>query len=109
MRQLQTRELCKHSWRLSSLRGGERSARPAVDSRMSRTRVRGVRPQGKKHPSLLQSQLTKSGQGIWHCRGAESGAPFNEVDLEDGEWVDYDEKGSVPVGISNIKSSWNRA
>ena len=24
--------------------------------------------------------------------GLESGTPFNEVDLEEGEWVDYDEK-----------------
>lgn len=31
-------------------------------------------------------------QGIWKCIGAESRTVFNEVDLEEGEWFDYDEK-----------------
>lgn len=42
--------------------------------------------------------LTKA-QGIWKCVGAESGTPFNEVELEEGEWVDYDEK--VRVSLSS--------
>jgi len=41
--------------------------------------------------------------------GLESGTPFLEVDLEEGEWVDYDEKATLPVGISSIESRWARA
>ncbi|KAA1468711.1 DUF866-domain-containing protein [Dentipellis sp. KUC8613] len=48
-------------------------------------------------------------RGIWKCVGVSSNTPFNEVELEDGEWVDYDEKAAVPVGISNIESKWSRA
>ena len=33
-------------------------------------------------------------QGTWKCVGVESGTKF-DVDLSEGEWVDYDEK--VPV------------
>lgn len=67
-------------------------------------------------------------QGIWKCVGAESGTAFSEVDLEEGEWVDYDEKviapnipacvlahvisstqSSLPVGVSTFESQWARA
>ncbi|KAF6766131.1 hypothetical protein DFP72DRAFT_1057319 [Ephemerocybe angulata] len=29
-------------------------------------------------------------RGMWKCVGAESGTVFNEVDLSEPEWVDYD-------------------
>ncbi|KAI0788659.1 DUF866-domain-containing protein [Abortiporus biennis] len=48
-------------------------------------------------------------RGIWKCVGVESGTKFPEVDLEEGEWVDYDEKSALPVGVSNIESQWTRA
>ncbi|KAI9462473.1 hypothetical protein BJY52DRAFT_1116558, partial [Lactarius psammicola] len=48
-------------------------------------------------------------RGTWKCVGVEKGTPFTEVTFEDGEWVDYDEKAKVPVGISNIEGEWNRA
>ncbi|KAH9947145.1 DUF866-domain-containing protein [Amylocystis lapponica] len=48
-------------------------------------------------------------RGIWKCVGAESGTKFEEVDLEEGEWVDYDEKAAQPVGVSQIESQWARA
>ncbi|KII93877.1 hypothetical protein PLICRDRAFT_36098 [Plicaturopsis crispa FD-325 SS-3] len=48
-------------------------------------------------------------RGTWKCRGAESGTVFDDVDLSEGEWVDYDEKAAVPVGVSNIESQWTRA
>ncbi|KAI0652127.1 DUF866-domain-containing protein [Trametes meyenii] len=48
-------------------------------------------------------------RGIWKCIGAESGTAFSEVDLEEGEWVDYDEKAAQPVGVSNFESKWARA
>jgi len=48
-------------------------------------------------------------RGIWKCVGVESGTQFPEVDLDEGEWVDYDEKAALPVGISGIESKWARA
>jgi len=48
-------------------------------------------------------------RGVWKCVGAESGTKFPEVDLEEGEWNDYDEKSTLPVGVSNIESEWSRA
>ncbi|TFY64048.1 hypothetical protein EVJ58_g2882 [Rhodofomes roseus] len=37
-------------------------------------------------------------RGTWRCVGAESGTVFNEVELDEGEWVDYDEKVvSIPL------------
>jgi len=48
-------------------------------------------------------------RGIWKCVGVESGSKFEEVDLEEGEWVDYDEKATQPVGVSQIESKWTRA
>ncbi|KDQ63490.1 hypothetical protein JAAARDRAFT_202925 [Jaapia argillacea MUCL 33604] len=48
-------------------------------------------------------------RGTWRCVGAESGTVFNEVSMEEGEWVDYDEKSALPVGVSKIESEWKRA
>ncbi|RDX50454.1 DUF866-domain-containing protein [Polyporus arcularius HHB13444] len=48
-------------------------------------------------------------KGIWKCVGTESGTPFTDVDLEEGEWVDYDEKSALPVGVSHIECKWARA
>ncbi|KAH8102544.1 DUF866-domain-containing protein, partial [Cristinia sonorae] len=65
-------------------------------------------------------------RGTWKCVGAESGTVFSEIEIEDGEWVDYDEKvrqylsttwlrshysqqAAQPVGVSNIESKWSRA
>ncbi|KAG9222716.1 hypothetical protein CCMSSC00406_0004630 [Pleurotus cornucopiae] len=65
-------------------------------------------------------------RGIWQCEGL-TGAKFPEVDLENGEWVDYDEKvnffpvywyitkiltvhqAALPVGVSGLESQWSRA
>ncbi|KAI0348371.1 DUF866-domain-containing protein [Trametopsis cervina] len=48
-------------------------------------------------------------RGTWRCVGLESGTVFPEVDLDEGEWVDYDEKAALPVGVSSIESKWSRA
>lgn len=67
-------------------------------------------------------------KGTWKCIGVESGTSFTEVDLDEGEWVDYDEKvgyvpflpdynveletstkAALPVGVSAIESKWSRA
>ncbi|EDR14946.1 uncharacterized protein LACBIDRAFT_300570 [Laccaria bicolor S238N-H82] len=47
-------------------------------------------------------------RGIWKCKGMK-GSVFSEVDLTEGEWNDYDEKAALPVGISDIGSTWSRA
>ncbi|KAI0257465.1 DUF866-domain-containing protein [Lactifluus subvellereus] len=48
-------------------------------------------------------------RGTWKCEGLESGTPFTQFEFEGGEWVDYDEKAKLPVGISEIESQWSRA
>ncbi|TFK30356.1 DUF866-domain-containing protein [Coprinopsis marcescibilis] len=48
-------------------------------------------------------------RGTWKCVGAESKTVFDDVDLTEGEWNDYDEKSKLPVGVSNIESEWSRA
>jgi len=45
--------------------------------------------------------------GPWKCQGLTT-TKF-DVDLEGGEWVDYDEKAALPVGVSGIESMWARA
>ncbi|KAF9129544.1 hypothetical protein BGW39_004058 [Mortierella sp. 14UC] len=42
----------------------------------------------------------------WKAKGAESGTPFEDIDLTDGDWADYDEKSELPVGISSIESKF---
>ncbi|KAL3113475.1 hypothetical protein niasHT_013585 [Heterodera trifolii] len=38
----------------------------------------------------------------WICVGTESGSIFDEIDLNELEWADYDEKNSSPVEINDI-------
>ncbi|KAJ3574078.1 hypothetical protein NP233_g2012 [Leucocoprinus birnbaumii] len=47
-------------------------------------------------------------QGPWKCVGS-NGTVFDDIDLGDGEWTDYDEKAALPVGISTLSSQWSRA
>lgn len=47
-------------------------------------------------------------QGTWKCVGS-NGTKFDDVDLGEGEWVDYDEKAALPVRVAIIGSSWARA
>ncbi|KAF9426840.1 hypothetical protein BGZ94_005941 [Podila epigama] len=42
----------------------------------------------------------------WNAKGAESGTPFEDIDLSDGDWADYDEKSELPVAISNIEAKF---
>lgn len=34
----------------------------------------------------------------------ESGSQFHDVNLEEKEWVDYDEKSSQSIGVYNVSS-----
>ncbi|KAJ7357277.1 hypothetical protein DFH08DRAFT_851518 [Mycena albidolilacea] len=47
-------------------------------------------------------------RGIWKCKGMK-GTVFGDVDLESGEWNDYDEKAALPVGVSEVEGQWTRA
>ncbi|GAB5587892.1 hypothetical protein Unana1_02792 [Umbelopsis nana] len=44
----------------------------------------------------------------WTAQGAESGTKFEDIDLTEGDWADYDEKAGEPVGISNIESEFRK-
>jgi len=41
--------------------------------------------------------------GDWACQGEESGTVFSGLDLQDGEWFDYDEKAGTEVSITDVK------
>ena len=49
------------------------------------------------HCSLIQA---RSG---WTVEHRESGATFEDVDLTEKEWADYDERSDEPVGITEIE------
>ncbi|EIE85560.1 hypothetical protein RO3G_10270 [Rhizopus delemar RA 99-880] len=44
----------------------------------------------------------------WFAKGAESDTVFNDIDLSEGEWAEYDEKSGEPVGISDIKVEFRK-
>lgn len=43
------------------------------------------------------------------CQGEESGLQFDEVDLTELEWVDYDEKATCSVGITELEWKFEKA
>ncbi|KAF7339541.1 hypothetical protein MSAN_02168600 [Mycena sanguinolenta] len=47
-------------------------------------------------------------RGLWKCKGMK-GTVFPDVDLEGGDWTDYDEKAALPVGVSEFGCRWTRA
>ncbi|XP_047338187.1 CXXC motif containing zinc binding protein [Impatiens glandulifera] len=75
--------------------------------------------------SPLTLELSESGKSaplmLFDCRGAEpvgflfgegwkvesvEGTKFEGIDLSEGEFADYDEKGKCPVMISNLKADF---
>ena len=61
----------------------------------------GLRSLGAPAAGTTTKGLTHATRGTmaanvrtWKCVGVESGTVFPEVELEEGEWVDYDEKVS---------------
>lgn len=48
-------------------------------------------------------------QGLWAAKGLESGTPFTDIGLEDGEWYDYDEKAGEEVSVKGIAWEIRRA
>ncbi|VDM49919.1 unnamed protein product [Toxocara canis] len=41
-------------------------------------------------------------RGGWRAVGVESGTPFEDIDLSEKEWADYDEKSSVATEITEL-------
>jgi hypothetical protein len=48
-------------------------------------------------------------QGEWTATGLESNTVFTGVDLQEGEWFDYDEKAGDEVSIKDLKWEIRRA
>lgn len=42
----------------------------------------------------------------WLAQSAENGQKFEDVDLEEGEWVEYDQKNAVSVGVYELESNF---
>uniref|UniRef100_A0A914DUJ7 Uncharacterized protein n=1 Tax=Acrobeloides nanus TaxID=290746 RepID=A0A914DUJ7_9BILA len=45
----------------------------------------------------------------WRCEGVESGTVFEDIDLNEKEWADYDEKANQPVEINSISARFTLA
>jgi hypothetical protein len=50
----------------------------------------------------MERKLTNC-QGEWLAEGAETGTKFTGIDLEEGEWFEYDEKSNEEVSINEVK------
>ncbi|MCJ1268087.1 hypothetical protein MMC22_007973 [Lobaria immixta] len=48
-------------------------------------------------------------QGEWMAKGLDSPTKFSGVDLQEGEWFDYDEKAGEEVSIKDLKWEIRRA
>lgn len=44
-------------------------------------------------------------QGDWLADGIDSGTKFTGINLDEGEWFDYDEKAGEEVSVTDI--SWS--
>ncbi|KAF8249724.1 DUF866-domain-containing protein [Wilcoxina mikolae CBS 423.85] len=42
-------------------------------------------------------------EGNWEAKGLESNTVFKEIDLNEGDWFDYDEKAGAEVSIKDLK------
>ncbi|MCJ1229530.1 hypothetical protein MMC12_006197 [Toensbergia leucococca] len=47
--------------------------------------------------------------GEWMAKGLESPTPFSGIDLQEGEWFDYDEKAGEEVSIKDLQWEIRRA
>ncbi|KAJ1977371.1 hypothetical protein H4R35_002331 [Dimargaris xerosporica] len=45
----------------------------------------------------------------WKAVGVESGQIFDEIDLTDGDWADYDEKANNEVSVMDLEFQFSRA
>ncbi|ORZ17667.1 hypothetical protein BCR42DRAFT_238143 [Absidia repens] len=49
-----------------------------------------------------------SPRDTWLAKGTETGTSFDDIDLLEGDWADYDEKAGEPVGISGIEVQFKK-
>lgn len=66
----------------------------------------------KLHPGSVSFMLSNHAlleQGEWLADGLESGTKFTGIELEDGEWFDYDEKAGEEVSIKELVWEIRRA
>lgn len=42
----------------------------------------------------------------WIVKSTDNGPMFSDVDLSEDDWVEYDTKNDVPVGITEFKSAF---
>ncbi|KAI5287529.1 hypothetical protein KEM52_001553 [Ascosphaera acerosa] len=42
-------------------------------------------------------------EGEWTAKGTESGTAFASIELQDGEWYEYDEKAGQEVSITDVR------
>lgn len=61
------------------------------------------------HSVCLWADVKSLLQGEWEAVGTESGTKFTGIDLNDGEWFDYDEKAGEEVSIKDVKFEIRRA
>ena len=52
---------------------------------------------------LVDQEDLKLLQGEWLAKGLESTTTFSGIDLQEGEWFDYDEKAAEEVSIKDLK------
>ncbi|KFQ94081.1 UPF0587 protein C1orf123, partial [Nipponia nippon] len=55
-----------------------------------------------KHTSKFRVKGFLQGQARFAAEGAESGTPFNDINLLEKDWNDYDEKTKESVGIYEV-------
>lgn len=60
-------------------------------------------------PGCFRKPLTMLFQGEWMAKGLESPTKFSAIDLQEGEWFDYDEKSGKEVSIKDMKWQIKRA
>ena len=60
-------------------------------------------------PAYTDVRYLRGAKGEWTAKGAESPTRFTGIDLQEGEWFDYDEKTSEEVSIKDVKWTVRRA
>lgn len=48
-------------------------------------------------------------KGEWIAKGLESSTKFSGIDLQEGEWFDYDEKAGEEVSVKDVRWEIRRA
>jgi len=57
----------------------------------------------------VQTSANSRAKGEWLAKGLDSPTVFSSIDLQEGEWFDYDEKAGDEVSIKDLKWEIRRA